>query len=119
MPAHTPLPRDATLRSVLPTLDERKSFVPALYGVMHRYQKDRGPVVLRLGVSRLSKGKRPNYRIDDASTDALIAAIDGNTHQPWTGDDLNLSGDWSSAAMTFEEVKAVLADVRAEEKARR
>ena len=104
---------------MLPTIDPKANFVPAAYGVLHRYQREHGPVVLRLGVSKLSKGKRPNYRIDDASTGSLVAAIDGNTHQPWVGDEPNLTGAWSSIAMSYEEVKELLSEVREQERARR
>lgn len=115
MPIEFAVPTDATLRSVLPTLDSRANFVPAAYGVLHRYQREHGPVVLRLGVSKLSKGKRPNYRIDDASTGRLVAAIDGNTHQPWVGDEPDLTGAWSTTAMSYEEVRKLLSEIREQE----
>lgn len=112
MASHTPLEADATLRSVLSTLDDEVNFVPDAYAVIHRYNRQHGPVVLRLGVSRLSKGKRPNYRIDDAKTGNLVAVIDGNNHQPWTGEEINLTGAWSTAAMSHAEVQELLAEVR-------
>ena len=112
MAGHIPLEADATLRSVLGTLDDKINFIPDAYAVINRYNRQHGPVVLRLGVSRLSKGKRPNYRIDDAQTGNLVAVIDGNSHQPWTGDEINLTGAWSTAAMTHAEVQELLGEVR-------
>ena len=105
MADHTPLPEDATLRSLGATLDDKRDFVSRAYKVINDYQKQHGPVVLRVGTSRYSKGKRPNYRIDDGVTGELIAVIDGNNHQPWTGDEINLSGAWSKAAMNHAEVR--------------
>ncbi len=109
---HTSLATDATLRGVISTLDDRVNFIPDAYAVINRYNREHGPVVLRLGVSRLSKGKRPNHRIDDAVTGDLVAVMDGNNHQPWTGEDINLTGAWSTAAMTHAEIKQLLSEVR-------
>jgi hypothetical protein len=72
MAAHTLLPTVATLRSIAMKLEDKFSFVPAAFAVINRYERERGSVVLRLGVSKASKGKRPNYRIDDAKTCALV-----------------------------------------------
>ena len=115
MAEHVRLKADATLRSVVPTLDGKTNFIANAYAVINRYNRVHGPVVLRLGVSQISKGKRPNYRIDDAKTGDLVAVMDGSNHQPWTGEAINLSDDWSTAAMTHAEVKELLGEVRQQE----
>jgi hypothetical protein len=116
MADHTPLAADATLRSVTATLDDKVGFIASAYAVINWYERKQGPVVLRLGVSRQSKGKRPNYCIDHAAEGGHvavhIAAIDGNTHKPWPGNDINLSGDWSTKCMTYAEMAELLREVR-------
>ncbi len=112
MAEHIPLPPDATLRSVVPTLDNKVRFIADAYAVINRYERERGPAVLRLGVSTASKGKRPNYRIDHAATGELVAVIDGSNHQPWSGEDINLSGAWSTKGMSHAEVGILLLEVR-------
>lgn len=93
MPEHIRLKADATLRSVVPTLDDKINFIADAYAVINHHNCEHNPVALRLGVSRISKGKRPNYRIDDAKTGDLVAVMNGSNHQPWTGKAINLTDD--------------------------
>jgi len=111
---HIPLAADATLRSVASTLDSKVQFIASAYACINREERKHGPVVLRIGISKLSKGKRPNYRIDLEGTDTSVAVIDGNTHKPWPNNDFNLSGDWSKKWMTRSEVGELLLEVRQE-----
>jgi len=119
VPKHTPLPLNATLRSVVATLDEPSSFVSRAYAVINRHEREHGPVVLRIGVSRVSRGRRPNYRIDDARTELPIAYIDGNTHLPWPEGTSSPAGDWSTGAMTHAEVRDLLNELRQNERLKR
>ena len=112
MAGHIPPARDATLRDVVPTLDDPVDFVAKAYAVIHHHERLYGPVVLRLGVSRISKGRRPNYRIDVAQTNEPIKVIDGNNHKPWPDGTGNLTNDWSTASMAYAEVQALLAELR-------
>lgn len=112
MANHVALARDATLRGVVPTLDDPVNFVARAYAVINRHERLHGPVILRLGVSRISKGRRPNYRIDAAQTHEPIEAIDGNNHKPWPDGTCNLTNDWSTASMTHVEVQALLGELR-------
>lgn len=120
MTNHVPLSKNATSRSVVSRLDDKFAFVPAAFAAINRIQRSRagqgyGPVVLRLGTSPLSKGKRPNYRIDDAETGRCIEVIDGNTHKEWVGGGANDKGDWSDAWMTHADVADLLREIRTEE----
>jgi hypothetical protein len=110
------LDADATLRSVLSTLDDSLTFVRKTFGVVNSYTRTHGPVVLRLGTSKGSKGKWPNYRLDDATTGDFVVVIDGSNHQPWPGNDINLHGDWSTASMTLAEGGTLLLELRALER---
>jgi hypothetical protein len=112
MADHIPLARDATLRDVVPTLNDAVNFVADAYRVINRHERMHGPVILRLGVSRISKGKRPNYRIDAAQTKEPIEAIDGNNHKPWPDGTSNLTNDWSTKWLTHAEVRALLGELR-------
>ena len=121
MTNHVPLPKDATLRSVVSRLDDKFAFVPAAFAVINRVQRSRagqghGPVVLRLGTSPLSKGKFPNYRIDDEGTGKCIEVMNGSTHKEWVGDGANDKGDWSNAWMTHAGVADLLREIRMEER---
>ena len=112
MAQRTPLPLDATLRSVAPTLQNREAFIAEAYKVIDRHERERGPVVLRIGVSVGAQGNRPNCRIDNAETSELVAVIDGNNHQPWTGDVISFSNEWSSKGMPQADVRDLRDEVQ-------
>ena len=113
MTQHVPLARDATLSTVAVTLHDKVQFIADAYAVMRRHEREHGPVVLRIGVSPGSKGKRPNYRIDCAKTGDYLVVIDGNNHRSWTGT-ISLSSDWSDGHMTCSQVGDLLLEVRNE-----
>ena len=104
------LPKDATLRSILPRLSDADDFVCQAYGVLHSAAKEHGDVVMRLGVT--GTGKLPNYRVDSTSGQPLTA-IDGNFHGPWPdGVDFTAPTNWSSATMSKREVEELLGEIR-------
>lgn len=107
----TALAQDATLRDVLPSLPNPESFVRQVVGVMHEAAKEHGEIVVRLGIT--GTGKAPNYRIEDANSGAPLIALDGANHQRWPdGENFSAATNWSSAAMTKDEVAKLLGELR-------
>jgi hypothetical protein len=115
MANHSRLPPNATLRSVLQLLENPLEFVRQAWGVINTHHRSNGPAVLRLGISQASKGKRPNYVIENSDTKEILASIDGNNHKTWQGETANPQGDWSTEIMTYDEMKALLNELRATE----
>lgn len=105
------LPKDVTLRDVLPSLDKPKSFVRQVVGVMHEAAKDHGDIIMRLGVT--GTGRAPNYRLESAAGGVPIMALDGANHKRWAdGESFSSAPNWSTAVMTKDEVATLLGDIR-------
>lgn len=105
------LPKDSTLRTVMPMLADPDAFVSRAFGVMHRQTREHGHVAMRLGIT--GTGQFPNYRIEDAATGRAIVAIDGANHEPWPeGERFDAIGTWSEATMSREDVEALLGEIR-------
>lgn len=107
----TALPRDATIRDVLASLSNPESFVRQVVGVMHEAAREHGEIVVRLGIT--GTGKAPNYRVESATSGVPLIALDGANHQRWPdGENFSAANNWSSAAMTKDEVAKLLGEIR-------
>ena len=105
------LPKNATLRDLLPTLEKPESFVRQVVGVMHEATKEHGAIVMRLGIT--GTGRAPNYRIERSEGGAPIMALDGANHKQWPeGENFAAAPNWSSAIMTKDEVANLLGEIR-------
>ncbi len=105
----TPLPSNATLNDLRSSPLEKVSFARKALGVMSKARSSHGVVVLRMGVT--GTGQQPNYRLEDASGNPLLA-IDGGNHKPWPeGANFGEPGNWSSVTMTYEDVAGVIASI--------
>jgi hypothetical protein len=105
------LPKDATLRDLAAKLTDADTYVSKAYGVMHAASKERGAIVMRIGVT--GTGKIPNYRLEDATTSVPFRAYDGGTHEPWPPhEDFSSPANWSTATMSKEEVATLLGEIR-------
>ncbi|MEG3153464.1 hypothetical protein [Sphingomonas sp. RB1R13] len=105
------VPKDSTLRTVMPLLADRDAFVSRAFGVMHRQTRDHGHVAMRLGIT--GTGQFPNYRIEDAATGRAIVAIDGANHEPWPdGERFDATGTWSDSTMSKSDVESLLGEIR-------
>jgi len=105
------LPKNATLRDVVPSLDKPESFVRQVVGVMHEVAKEHGDIVMRLGVT--GTGRSPNYRVESALSGEQIMALDGANHKRWPdGENFSGVGTWSTAVMTKDEVSKLLGEIR-------
>ena len=104
-----PLPKDATFKDLRTPRVETERFLRNVIGVMHKAQKEHGPIMVRMGIT--GTGQAPNYRIEDPDGQPL-QAIDGATHAPWP-EDARFSGsdNWSSAAMSRGDVEDILSSM--------
>ena len=114
---------DATLADVIQTPED---YLCAVLRHLHRCRKENGGnLVLRIGIT--GRGIVPHYRIDEHSrwklfdneendNFAAVAAFNGRNHEPLVteGEEPELLHDhnWSTRAMTFDEVKALLGSLR-------
>lgn len=109
---------DATLRTVVDGLADRVEFVRRVLGQMTGFGRE---VQVRLGVR--SNPKYPDYAIeqlffedddpDHPAGSATMNIYNGRTHRDYDFDDnLDASKNWSTDAMTFAEVQALIWDIR-------
>lgn len=105
------LPKNATLRDILPSLNKPESYVRQVVGVMHDATKEHGQIVMRLGVT--GTGRIPNYRIERAESGTPVMALDGANHKRWPdGENFAAALNWSTTVMNKEEVAALLGEIR-------
>lgn len=105
------LPKNATLRDLLSSLDKPESFVRQVVGVMHEAAKEYGEIIMRLGIT--GTGRAPNYRIERAEGGAPVMALDGANHKRWAdGENFAAAANWSSDIMTKDEVANLLGEIR-------
>lgn len=104
------LPKNATLRDLLSTLDHPDAFISKAFGVINHATKEHGVVVMRLGIT--GTGKAPNYRIESANGEP-IRAFNGANHEPWPdGESFTGRDTWSDETMSKADVEALLGEIR-------
>lgn len=118
------LPDGITLADLVCTLDNAENYLRMAFGNMHEVRKEHGEVVLRVG--RSGTGQKPHYLIDVASLKRVlgeekvsflsVASFRGDNHKPYTpeGEEADILRDesWSTGAMTYEEIRTLLGQIR-------
>jgi hypothetical protein len=120
---------DARIQDILHTLSNPEDFVRGILGNFINEGFNQDEAVVRIGIS--GTGAAPHYCIEHGSeTFAPLpglslevnrygrrAVFHGRSHNPIL-DDQYKGISWSSAAMTFAEVQAILGSLRAHKKVR-
>ncbi|MEI7803744.1 MAG: hypothetical protein WCI56_00300 [Hyphomicrobiales bacterium] len=113
---------DARIEDILPTLSDPEEYVRGIVGSFISEGFSDDEAVIRIGVS--GTGVAPHYCIEQGSTTSTIpnigkikayehrAIFHGKSHRPILEDD-SKGISWSSAAMSFAEVQAILGRLRA------
>lgn len=94
---------------MLARLGDRDAYVRNVLDTMRKLARQNGPVVVRIGIT--GTGTRPSYRVDRADG-SVLAAFDAQTHEPFTDVDVSGRENWSTGAMTFQEVEDLLRSIR-------
>jgi hypothetical protein len=110
---------DARIPDVLHTLSNPEDFVRGIVGNFINEGFDRDEAVIRIGIS--GTGAAPHYCLEQGSKTSAVpnvgtghsrrAVFHGRSHKPILDDDPK-GIRWSSAAMTFLEVQAILGSLR-------
>jgi hypothetical protein len=118
------IPNDVVISDILHTLDRPEQYVRRVFGNMVEYRKEHGTAVVRIG--RTGRGIAPHYRVqvehsaigevaghfnDDPSE--YFMAFHGRSHQQleWGARELRTE-HWSSRAMIYDDVQALLGKLR-------
>lgn len=114
---------DARVQDILHTLSNPEDFVRGILGNFLNEKFDRNEGVIRIGVS--GTGVAPHYCIEQGSSTSTVpslgleinryarrAVFHGRSHKPILDDQFK-GISWSSSAMTFAEVQAILGSLRA------
>lgn len=104
----TPLAEDAVLSDAVPLFKQPEEDVRRILEALGKLREGTRDVVVRIGVT--ATGKPPNYRIDLADTP--LGAFDGATHRAFTGAKRIETEAWSTASMTYLEVRTMLGRLR-------
>lgn len=106
----TTLASDATLADVRHTLLDAERHIAVVLGTMSPCRKEHGNAHVRIGIT--GEGKVPYHKVtylDAAGGEHLFASFDGRNEN----EDYKVHEDtWSTKSMTFEEVQALLGDIR-------
>jgi len=124
---------DSRIEDVLPTLKDPEEYVRGILASFIHGQFSQDEAIIRIGVS--GGGIAPHYCIEQGRETVKLggqmhpllegkeieahlrrAAFDGRTHKPILEDQPKGMG-WSSEAMTFAEVQAILGHLRSSKKA--
>lgn len=117
----------ATIRDVVGSLTKPEDYVRQVFHNLHEAGRRGGEVVVRIG--RTGDGKAPHYRIDRRAPGfsfradqpaqpiyELVAEFHGRSHKRLLAvdhpEDVLVEDNWSLAAMTLEEIKGLLGEVR-------
>lgn len=110
---------DARIQDILHTLSNPEDFVRGILGNFINEKFDRNEAVVRIGIS--GTGVAPHYCIEQGSSTSALpslgleingcagrAVFHGRSHKPILDDQFK-GISWSSSAMTFADVQAILA----------
>jgi hypothetical protein len=113
---------DARIQDILHTLSDPEDFVRGILGNFITEGFNRDEAVVRIGIS--GTGAAPHYCIEQGSKTSALpssglevtgygrrAVFHGRSHKPILDDDPK-GISWSSAAMTFADVQAILGSFR-------
>lgn len=117
MPTYKDIPKDATIRDVLPTLSNKEEYVRVVVGHMSECRTQHQNAFVRIGVT--GQGKIPSHKIvydDPAGPEVFFKAWGEET----LFTDVKIHQDtWSTERMSWEEVRAVLGEIRSFKPAKR
>jgi len=114
------LPENATVASVIQTLDKPEDYVRGVLGNMLGHKKQYGDSQVRIGTT--GRGIAPHYQVEPAVSiedplagDAFFkeVAFHGRSHEglPWGVREIK-DEHWSTAAMKYAEVLTLLGSLR-------
>jgi hypothetical protein len=107
------LPPDATIRSEMHKLGNRKGYIRGVFGRVHECKTIHGNATVRIGVE--GKGLMPYYRVlfvnSDDGAEVIFGAFYGDSHAEFKTDEAP-NKRWSSASMTYDEVEQLLGEIR-------
>ncbi|MFC0384351.1 hypothetical protein [Muricoccus vinaceus] len=110
------VPPDSTIASVYErgALMNAEDYVRIVLGKTSACRKAKGNAAVRIGVR--GEGKAPNYRVeyspDSAARPKVDGAYSGQGHSKLADDEVLDEGNWSTKAMTLEEVQVLLGKIR-------
>jgi len=117
---------DARITDIPHTLSDPEDFVRGILASFINEGFNRDEAVVRIGTS--GTGAAPHYCIEEGSKTSTVPGLDreatglgrravfhGRSHNPILDDQFK-GVSWSSAAMTFAEVHAILGSLRAHKK---
>ena len=116
---------DARIEDVLHTLSDSEEYVRSVVASFLSHQFAPDEAVVRLGVS--GRGTAPHYSIEQGFVTEIVerigpvraherrAVFHGKSHKPILEDQWK-GISWSSAAMSFAEVRTILGQLRASRK---
>ncbi|MBS9477035.1 hypothetical protein [Ancylobacter radicis] len=107
--------KDATLETVLGTLNKPENYIVGIFHHMHECKRLHGSSIVRIGV--MGEGKAPNYRIEyddeqDYCPNTVYGALDGKSHKILVEEDVLVDFNWSISLMSYSEVQALLGRIR-------
>lgn len=105
------LARDATIASVLPTIDKPEDYLRVIIGHLNACSREHGNASVCIGVT--GTGFDPSYkiiRIDADGGEHVVGRFD--RHNTFTEVGMNPDA-WSTASMKYDEVKDLLRTMRA------
>ncbi len=123
---------NSRIQDVLPTLNDPEEYVRGIVASFIHGKFSPDEATIRIGVS--GDGYAPHYCIEQGSVTVELSGqepllvgkkitgyqrrfvFDGRSHKPILGDQPKGMG-WSSEAMTFAEVQAILGNLRSSKKA--
>ncbi|MDQ2764454.1 MAG: hypothetical protein M3Y22_13555 [Pseudomonadota bacterium] len=111
------LSKDATIMDVVGSLRSPDAYVSGVFGKLHECRKVHGAAAVRIGIT--GRGLCPYYRIlydftagqPDSSDKIFGAYFDNHTPLEWTTSEATNSL-WSSRFATYDEVRALLGEMR-------
>jgi hypothetical protein len=110
MPVYKDIPKDATIRNVLPTLSNKDEYVRVVLGHMSECKKQHQNAFVRIGVT--GQGKIPSHKIvyaDPAGSEVFFKAWGEET----LFTDVKIhENTWSTARMSWDEVRDLLGEIR-------
>ncbi len=107
---HKPIPKDAIIDDVLPTLNDPQEYVRVVLDNLHKCERDHDSCSVRIGIT--GEGKAPYYRIDYTDKDGSTG-LHGSFAGKVAGKGMDTHDEtWSSRSMNKTEVANLLGQIR-------
>jgi hypothetical protein len=108
---------DTTIADVLPTLDKPEHYVRGVLENLYLCKREWPSATVRIGIT--GRGIVPHYRVEYPAEAAgtpmpgIFDAFNGRNHKKLADEDVLRDEHWSSRAMTLEQVRDLLGQIRA------